>query len=288
MAVHILAVCSLMAVLPILVVAQLQQSITPVIINGTGARSCPSLEQRESARQVLFNQIRLLLHTQGYFKIDECGEGVWYNLVSINMSDPLSQCPDGWVEENVEGVRACGRGSVGGSCKSAIFSNNDYEYTKVCGRAIGYQYGHTDAFTVDSRSINGVYVDGLSITYSSPRRHLWTFASAVREGPSSYTGSNCPCSNYPGSSPPSFVGNNWYCESGNPESTTPSSLLSNDPLWDGEDCEGSCCSNGKTPPWFSVQLPSSTNEDIEARICGSEHSDTNEDVLVQIFEIFVQ
>ena len=53
-----------------------------------------------------------------------------------------SQCPDGWVEENEGGVRACGRGTVGASCQSAFF-NNDHqmEYTKVCGRAVGYQYG---------------------------------------------------------------------------------------------------------------------------------------------------
>ena len=70
--------------------------------------------------------------------------------------------------------------------------------------------------------------------------------------------------------------------------TPRSSLLFNDPLWDGEDCEGSCCSNGKTPPWFSVQLTTSTNEDIEARICTNEHSDINEDIFIEIFEIYVQ
>ena len=32
-------------------------------------------------------------------------------------------------------------------------------------------------------------------------------------------------------------------------------LFSNDPLWDGEQCEGTCCSGTKSPPWFNVQLP---------------------------------
>ena len=37
-------------------------------------------------------------------------------------------------------------------------------YRKVCGRAIGYQYGHTDVFAVPGTpTINGVYIDGLSI-----------------------------------------------------------------------------------------------------------------------------
>ena len=280
--VEFLATIFMLGILPVLANRE-YSTIAPEIIPPTH-ELCPS------SLQLLSDRIYSVL-SQKYFSLDKCGEGVWYNLVSINMSDPLSQCPDGWMEENVEGVRACGRGSVGGSCKSAIFSNYDYEYTKVCGRAIGYQFGHTDAFLETLNSINGVYVDGLSITYGSPRQYIWTFASGASEIPigSSHTSSNCPCSNYQGISPPDFVGNNWYCESGNPESTIPYySLLSNDPLWDGEDCEGSCCRNGKTPPWFSVQLPTSTNEDIEARICANEHSDNNEDIFIEIFEVYVQ
>ena len=63
---------------------------------------------------------------------------------------------------------------------------------------------------------------------------------------------------------------------------------SNDPLWDGKNCEGTCCSNGKSPPWFSVELSSQTTEDIEARICADEHSDDNEDVFIELLEIYIQ
>ena len=133
--------------------------ILPVLANreyGTIAPEIipPTHELCPSSLQLLSDRIYSVL-SQKYFSLDKCGEGVWYNLVSINMSDPLSQCPDGWMEEDVEGVRACGRGSVGGSCKSAIFSNDDYEYTKVCGRAIGYQYGSTNGFR-PSRSSNDI------------------------------------------------------------------------------------------------------------------------------------
>ena len=86
-----------------------------------------------------------------------------------------------------------------------------------------------------------------------------------------------------------YVGNNWYCESGNPNSTVPWRLIfSNDPLWDGENYEGACCGNGKSPLWFSVELPGPTNDTIEAHICANEHSDTNEDVFIKIFEIYIQ
>ena len=84
------------------------------------------------------------------------------------------------------------------------------------------------------------------------------------------------------------MGNNWYCESGNPNTDYPVILFPNDPLWDGEDCEGTCCSNDKSPPWFSVDLSTPTSDNIEARICSSEHSDTHEDVFIEILEIYIQ
>ena len=83
-----------------------------------------------------------------------------------------------------------------------------------------------------------------------------------------------------------FRDKNWYCESGNPTSLFQLILQSNDPLWDGERCEGTCCSNGKSPPWFRVELPAPTNDYIEARICGSEPM--NSDVFIDIFELYIQ
>ena len=42
-----------------------------------------------------------------------------------------------------------------------------------------------------------------------------------------------------------------------------------------------------TPPWFSVEVPESTNEDIEVRICHSEHNN-NEGVYVEQLELYIQ
>ena len=221
-----------------------------------------------------------------------CGVGEWYRVVFMNMSDPLNQCLPSWVEENVDEVRACGRGTTDDGCLSTTFNTGELQYRKVCGRAIGYQYGNTDAFAVPG-TIDQVYVDGLSITYGAPRQHIWTYAAAVSEVPINadrYTTSNCPCASEPGASPSSFLGNNWYCESGNPDPVNPAGpkFLSNDPLWDGKNCEGTCCSNGKSPPWFSVELPGPTNDIIEARLCANEHSDNHEDVFIKIFEVYIQ
>ena len=46
--------------------------------------------------------------------------------------------------------------------------------------AVGYQKSSTDGFAdfhFSKRSINGPYVDGVSITYGTPRKHVRTYAS---------------------------------------------------------------------------------------------------------------
>jgi hypothetical protein len=265
-------------------------NIAPVVIGGNGiSKLCPSEEELERAIQSIRNSTRDL--TRISQTKPQCGEGIWYQLVAINTSTADSQCPDGWVEENEGGVRACGRGSVAASCQSIYLNNiRQIDYTRVCGRAIGYQYGHPDAFARRDSDVTADqnYADGLSITHGFPRQHIWTYAAAVRDGDVPFDSIyHCPCSINPGASPPCFVGNNWYCESGNPNMNSPTSVLSNDLLWDGVDCEGTCCSNGKSPPWFSVQLPAPTNDYIEARICANEHSD-DEDVFINVFEIYIQ
>ena len=59
-----------------------------------------------------------------------------------------------------------------------------------------------------------------------------------------------------------------------------------DPLWDGQQCEGECCT-GKSAPWFHVSLSKPTTDDIEIRICANEGTD-NDDSPVQMFEIYIQ
>ena len=65
------------------------------------------------------------------------------------------------------------------------------------------------------------------------------------------------------------------------------SIFSSDPLWDGVNCEGTCYSDGKSPPWFSVELSAPTSDYIEARICTNEN-DRDENVFIKVFEIFIQ
>ena len=66
-----------------------------------------------------------------------------------------------------------------------MFSTQGIQYSQVCGRIIGYQFGGTQAFRYviegNPQTINDPYVDGVSLTYGSPRQHIWTFAAAIDE-----------------------------------------------------------------------------------------------------------
>ena len=63
-----------------------------------------------------------------------------------------------------------------------------------------------------------------------------------------------------------------------------------DPFVDGEGCgpNSECCSFN-SPPWFTVQLPSSTTEDIEVRICGNDGGGTaHEDTPIRVMELYIK
>ena len=165
------------------------------------------------------------------------------------------------------------------------------QYDQVCGRIIGYQIGSPDAFHGTSRSIDSYYFDGVSVTYDSPRQHIWSFVGGLDEGHHNNFGAICPCvtGSISGTRIPSFVGQNYFCETGITRYSSGHAFWSNgDPLWDGQGCgpTSSCCTFN-SPPWFSVQLSSPTTDDIEVRICGNEGIG-NEDAPVELIELYVK
>ncbi len=222
----------------------------------------------------------------------ECGSGKWMQVAYLDMSDPSQQCPRGWRGFDSP-VRCCGRpASARSSSPSVYYSTNGYQYSKVCGRATGYQLGSPDCFSSvnnaepDHETVNGIYIDGVSVTHGNPRTHVWTFAVGLHERSGGNDIHNCPCDG--GASPPDFVGNNYFCETGD---DTPNVELKrfydDDPLWDGSDCHNATCCAYNHPPWFHVQLDSPTTDDIEVRICGDQ-STGDEDAPIALLEIYVQ
>ena len=190
-------------------------------------------------------------------------------------------------------------------CTSVILPVSRIQpYNEVCGRIIGYQYGDTEAFGYYSElisngnppnTIDQYYVDGVTLTYGSPgsRQHIWTFATALAEIHIEYA---CPCS--PGGTgvynaiPPTFVGNDYFCESGHPGTWRGAAdrvFYGGDPVWDGAGCaEGNTCCALNSPPYFTKQLPMSTTDDIEMRICGRQTTSSGGTTLIQIIELYVK
>ena len=104
-----------------------------------------------------------------------CGAGQWYRVTFLNMSNHSQQCPSAWRLYNSGGVRACGRlDSSGASCSSKFYSTAR-EYSRVCGRAIGYQYNSSDGFNRITTTLQNQYMDSVSIThgeFESLRSHI--------------------------------------------------------------------------------------------------------------------
>ena len=260
--------------------------LSPIFSCENDQETCPSTEQRDIALQKVIGNVYQYLFNRSM--LPQCGEGIWYRVAYLNMSDPSQQCPSAWREYNANQFRACGRPvSSGASCPSQIFSIS-CQYSKVCGRVIGIQVASPDAFYHGrGLDINMGYIDGVSITHGSPRHHIWSYVGSYSEVATYFDA--CPCDYFGATQPQSFVGNNYYCESGNPTLNWQGRAFPNDKLWDGEQCshEGRCCTGTNTPPWFNVNLGSPTSDNIEVRIMGSESTD-NEDTPIELLEIYVQ
>ena len=210
--------------------------------------------------------------------------GGWTRIAHLNTSDPSQQCPDAWRVISTP-RRMCGRSTTQkGGCDSAIFLSHGLQYSHVCGRVLGYQYESPYAFIGPINSIDSPYVDGVSITHGAPgsRQHVWTFAA-------SYSAGFCPCSY--DQSIPTFVGQDYFCETGNDDNVLMyKKWFINDPLWDGQDCGGyssACECTFNSPPGFCKQLPQATTDDIEVRICADERTGFG-DSAVEAIELYIQ
>jgi hypothetical protein len=275
----------------ILSLAYSQSTINTVAIPNESVY-CLTPEQRRNAIRQLRENINSILDEQHRIVslVSECGDGLWYRVAYLNMTDPSQQCPPAWREYNSSGVRACGRpvsDDIIGTC-SSTFHSTIRQYSRVCGRVIGFQFGTPDGFSPTCAKST---MDGVVISRGASQHHIWSYIAGVTESSSAHRVSNCPCANSIAAAdePMQSIGDNYYCESGNPNDFTTNGLYPNDRLWDGQQCdsEGTCCSGGKSPPWFSVQLPTHTTDRIEVRICADE-STSNEDTPIQLLEIYVQ
>ena len=263
-----------------------QTYIPAVSFNAHYDSVCPPDTHLEAVKSDLSNKISDVLATKF-----PCGGSGWTQVAYLNMTDPNQTCPEQWRMYEQDTIRACGRQrSSVASCDSVQFSSNGYVYTEVCGRITGYQHGSPDAgshFAIPltpGNEINQPYLDGVSITYGKPRKHIWSLYGSI-------DGYRC-CSiehiNF--TRDMNFIGNNSFCDSGNPTyAPWENTLFTEFPLWDGiAGCGSSptCCAP-TSGPWFRTTLTVPTISDIEIRICGDQYTD-DEDTPVELIDVYIR
>ncbi len=200
-------------------------------------------------------------------------------------------------------------------CASVPYGVQGVEYSRVCGRVIGYQREAPDAFKlyneaqldnppagVGDVTIDDEYVDGVSITHGQcgDRTHIWTFAAAKSESQS--PNRTCPCisgATPPGPLPlvPPYVGRDFFCDTASQLIDPENRTHFEDPLWDGEGCgPGNTCCQFNAPPYFRREIEPTT-DDIDVRLCaffrlGRQLVEgmirNREDTPLEVIELYVQ
>ena len=278
----------------VIIVSGQGQMIDIKLLNRGSDQQCASVGERERARngirQIVINSAILAATVH----IHTCnGTPGWRRVAFINMTDTSYNCPTG-LNLTSYSKRTCGRSHITyGGCSSTTFSVGGLQYSRVCGRIRGYQFGATFAFQSTQR-IDGYYVTGVSLTHggAGSRQHIWTFAAGLTEGSTNYLTAKCPCdihniNNY--NHVPAFVGDDFFCESGFHSPWSWQFILyPDDVLWDGQDCTStSSCCQFNNPPWFTKNLTNATTDDIELRIC-TNNSPREDDVPLELIELYVQ
>ena len=209
-----------------------------------------------------------------------CGNitGGWTRIAHLDMTEQQT-CPSP-LRTLTSPKRMCVQQQTAAGCTSVRYSTLGVPFTRVCGQAAGYMFCSPDGLDAISttKTIDNPYVDGLSITYGSPRHHVWTYAAGhIRR-------CRCHPNNYASPSP-SFVGQHYYCD-GWPQPYT-CTWYPQYKLWDGAGCPaGNTCCDPPNLPWFHRTLDTTTTEDLEVRLC-HDQSVGDEDVGVELMELYI-
>ena len=288
------------------VAAELPAKLPPAVIHEQSDGACPSDEglmtQKETVKELIQDTIRDVVVPE--LQCPCGGFGPWTKIADLNFSDPNVACPSN-LNLITTPRRGCGRSTAaGGTCDSTIFSSNGLTYSRVCGRIIAYQKGSTDAFDPSVRGyfagtgpnpgLDSAYVDGISLTHGAAgsRQHIWTFAAALYEihiDSRPYYICSCTDNNPWPYELPSFIGNDYFCDTGNPgPGWTGATVYQDNPLWDGEGCgPANTCCELNNPPWFCTTLPQPSTDDIEMRMCHDQHLN-DEDIVISLVDIYIK
>ena len=170
-------------------------------------------------------------------------------------------------------------------------------YSSVCGRIAAYQLG-TDPFGFDPTrpNVNHLYLSGVSLTHggnlasiTDVANHIWSFAvGSTQDQTSSPADDRCPRDG--GLPSPSFVGEDYFCESGNTAvpAASMATFFPGNLLWDGLGCIPSSTSCSRIDhPYFVKHLGAATTDNIDLRTCAHVGSDLD-NIGLELIEIYVK
>ncbi len=220
------------------------------------------------------------------------GEGPLRRVGYLDMTKAEQTCPSSFNEFTRGSKRLCARRGYRGGCSSVKFNTSDIAYSQICGRVKAYHYGSPSAFHTPrtGNDIDSAYLDGVSITHGNPRQHVWSFANALAEDLDTNLKQHlCPCvdSNYNSNVIPSFVGEDYFCDTGSADYALVGTLYTAHPLLDGEGVVSNSSSCFDKSQWFCKNLPEPTTDIVELRLCADE-AQANEDSPIEQIEIYVK
>ncbi len=198
-------------------------------------------------------------------------KGKWRRVAYFDFAhDSSTTCP-----ENLQLKKyplSCVRSTFSPGCSSVVYATHDRPYTHVCGRIVSMQYGRPDGFmsfssdvrNAKTATLNDNYVDGVSLTHGKKysRKHIWTFLALNVYLFYDEQCNKCACKR------PKFIKSRQYT----------CSFV--------ESCSQSTCHKTYWNNNFVRELPHSTTDDIEMRVCRDEDR-SNEDILLRSVEIYV-
>ena len=134
-------------------VLQLSHLVTPGLSPSHPATSCREILQLAPQSPSGLYWIRASEHAAKHIPLMYCDmekscngvSGGWMRLASINMTDRSHQCPSG-LRTLEEPRRLCAMNTDSPGCSSTVFSVQGVQYSRVCGKIIGYQQKTPDAF----------------------------------------------------------------------------------------------------------------------------------------------
>ena len=143
---------------------------SPALSSEEVARSKPhQLPSYQWIKNSTFHPV--LVYCTATTHCSSCSQGDigWMRVADFDMSDPNQDCPQGFKQFSTP-TRSCGRTLSSGGCQSMHFKTHGVEYSKVCGRVIGYQAGSPSGFSTPrvSSVIDNAYIEGVSVTHMDP------------------------------------------------------------------------------------------------------------------------